>query len=130
MRKLGPLNVSVVCLGTMTWGNQNTEAEAHEQLDVFVDCGGNFVDTAELYPVPPGANNATCPSKLPRARQGSALCSASPQVAAQWWLTPGVCPQARSLQGARRSSSEAGVQSTRTTARSWFWPRKLPDLCR
>ena len=64
MRKLGPLNVSVVCLGTMTWGNQNTEAEAHEQLDAFVACGGNFVDTAELYPVPPGASNTTRTSGL------------------------------------------------------------------
>ena len=38
-------------------GNQNTEAEAHEQLDAFVAAGGNFVDTAELYPIPPGASD-------------------------------------------------------------------------
>lgn len=37
----------------MTWGEQNTEAEAHEQLDLFLSMGGNFIDTAELYPVPP-----------------------------------------------------------------------------
>ena len=37
----------------MTWGEQNTEAEAWEQLDAFVEAGGNFIDTAELYPVPP-----------------------------------------------------------------------------
>ena len=37
----------------MTWGEQNTEAEAREQLDAFVEAGGNFIDTAELYPVPP-----------------------------------------------------------------------------
>ncbi|MCP1673095.1 aryl-alcohol dehydrogenase-like predicted oxidoreductase [Natronocella acetinitrilica] len=47
------LNVSVICLGTMTWGEQNTEAEAHEQLSLAVDQGVNFIDTAELYPVPP-----------------------------------------------------------------------------
>ena len=41
-------------LPTLFAGNQNTEAEAHEQLDAFVAAGGNFVDTAELYPVPPG----------------------------------------------------------------------------
>jgi aryl-alcohol dehydrogenase-like predicted oxidoreductase len=52
-------DVSAVCLGTMTWGNQNTEAEAHEQLDAFVAGGGNFIDTAELYPVPPG-EEITC----------------------------------------------------------------------
>lgn len=47
------LNVSRVCLGTMTWGEQNTEDEAHEQLDYAVDQGINFIDTAEMYPVPP-----------------------------------------------------------------------------
>jgi len=47
------LKVSEVCLGTMTWGEQNTEAEAHEQLDYAVSQGINFIDTAEMYPVPP-----------------------------------------------------------------------------
>jgi aryl-alcohol dehydrogenase-like predicted oxidoreductase len=45
--------VSAVCLGTMTWGEQNTEAEAHAQMDMAVEYGVNFFDTAELYPVPP-----------------------------------------------------------------------------
>lgn len=49
------LNVSEVCLGTMTWGEQNSEAEAHEQLDYAVSQGINFIDTAEMYPVPPNA---------------------------------------------------------------------------
>ena len=47
------LNVSRVCLGTMTWGEQNSEADAHEQLDYAVAEGINFIDTAEMYPVPP-----------------------------------------------------------------------------
>ncbi|MFN3628783.1 MAG: aldo/keto reductase [Casimicrobiaceae bacterium] len=47
------LEVSVIGLGTMTWGEQNTEAEAHAQLDWAVDHGINLVDTAEMYPVPP-----------------------------------------------------------------------------
>jgi len=47
------LAVSEVCLGTMTWGEQNTEAQAHEQLDYAVAQGVNFIDTAEMYPVPP-----------------------------------------------------------------------------
>ena len=57
--KLGytDLNVSVICLGTMTFGEQNTEAEAHEQLDYAVDHGVNFVDTAELYAVPSRPGN-------------------------------------------------------------------------
>lgn len=56
-RRLGrtDLNVSLICLGTMTWGGQNTEAEAHQQLDAAVAVGVNFIDTAEMYPVPPKA---------------------------------------------------------------------------
>jgi aryl-alcohol dehydrogenase (NADP+) len=49
------LHVSKVCLGTMTWGQQNSEREAHEQLDYAVAQGINFIDTAEMYPVPPNA---------------------------------------------------------------------------
>jgi aryl-alcohol dehydrogenase (NADP+) len=49
------LNVSRVCLGTMTWGQQNSEAQAHEQLDYAIAQGINFIDTAEMYPVPPNA---------------------------------------------------------------------------
>src|SRR5271165_1494354 len=49
------LSVSEVCLGTMTWGEQNSEAEAHAQLDYAVAQGINFIDTAEMYPVPPNA---------------------------------------------------------------------------
>lgn len=46
------IKVSKICLGTMTWGNQNTEAEGHVQMDLAFDRGVNFFDTAELYPVP------------------------------------------------------------------------------
>jgi len=55
--KLGSsdLNVSEICLGTMTWGEQNSEKEAHHQLDYAVSRGINFVDAAEMYPVPPRA---------------------------------------------------------------------------
>lgn len=49
------LLVSEICLGTMTWGEQNTEREAHEQLDAAVAAGVNFIDAAEMYPVPPKA---------------------------------------------------------------------------
>ncbi|MGB0879265.1 MAG: NADP(H)-dependent aldo-keto reductase [Polaribacter sp.] len=47
--------VSKICLGTMTWGNQNTEAEGHEQMDYALEKGVNFFDAAELYPVPANA---------------------------------------------------------------------------
>jgi len=46
------IKVSKLCLGSMTWGNQNTEAEGHKQLDYALDHGINFIDTAEMYPVP------------------------------------------------------------------------------
>ncbi|MCU7905311.1 MAG: NADP(H)-dependent aldo-keto reductase [Candidatus Thiodiazotropha sp. (ex Epidulcina cf. delphinae)] len=54
-RSLGHSNikVSALCLGTMTYGEQNSEAEAHSQLDRAFDAGINFIDTAEMYPVPP-----------------------------------------------------------------------------
>jgi len=47
------LNVSVLCLGSMTYGEQNTEQEAYAQLDMALDAGINFIDTAEIYSVPP-----------------------------------------------------------------------------
>ena len=56
-RKLGntDLEISTICLGTMTWGEQNTQEEAFEQMDYALDQGVNFWDTAELYAVPPKA---------------------------------------------------------------------------
>lgn len=45
--------VSKICLGTMTWGQQNTETQAHEQMDMALSEGVNFWDTAEMYPSPP-----------------------------------------------------------------------------
>jgi aryl-alcohol dehydrogenase-like predicted oxidoreductase len=47
------LNVSLLCLGTMTYGEQNNEKEAHEQLDYSIANGINFIDTAEMYAIPP-----------------------------------------------------------------------------
>ncbi len=54
MQQLGrsELVVSALCLGTMTYGEQNTEAQAHDQLDFAVERGVNFIDTAEMYPIP------------------------------------------------------------------------------
>ena len=58
-RKLGitNLNVSSICLGTMTWGTQNSEKDAFEQMDYSLDQGVNFFDTAELYSIPPTAES-------------------------------------------------------------------------
>lgn len=53
-RSLGTsdLKVSQICLGSMTWGQQNTESEGHDQIDLALDHGVNFIDVAEMYPVP------------------------------------------------------------------------------
>jgi len=55
-KKLGSsdLDVSILCLGSMTWGSQNSENEAHAQMDMAQDAGVNFIDTAEMYPTTPG----------------------------------------------------------------------------
>ena len=54
-KKLGntDIKVSLICLGTMTWGEQNSKEEAFAQMDFALDNGINFFDTAELYAVPP-----------------------------------------------------------------------------
>lgn len=56
-RRLGrtDIKVSAICLGTMTWGQQNSEADGHQQMDLALDRGVNFWDTAEMYSVPPRA---------------------------------------------------------------------------
>ncbi len=54
-RKLGDMRVSALCLGTMTFGEQNSEQDAHRQLDLAAERGVNFIDTAEMYPVAPRA---------------------------------------------------------------------------
>ena len=58
-KKLGTtdLEVSLICLGTMTWGTQNSEKDAFEQMDYSITKGINFFDTAELYSVPPNSDS-------------------------------------------------------------------------
>ncbi|MAJ85704.1 MAG: aldo/keto reductase [Candidatus Pelagibacter sp.] len=58
-KKLGTtdIDVSLICLGTMTWGTQNSQIEAFEQMDYSFEKGVNFFDTAELYSVPPNSES-------------------------------------------------------------------------
>ncbi|MGB3774250.1 MAG: aldo/keto reductase [Leeuwenhoekiella sp.] len=58
------IEVSKICLGTMTWGEQNTEAEGHAQLDYAIDQGINFIDTAELYSTPAKAETYGSTEKI------------------------------------------------------------------
>jgi aryl-alcohol dehydrogenase-like predicted oxidoreductase len=93
-RRLGTsdLQVSAVCLGTMTFGQQNSEAEAHAQLDYAVSRGINFIDTAEMYPVPPRAETFTRTESIvgnwlkrqPRDRIVLATKVAGPRRNMQW----------------------------------------------
>jgi aryl-alcohol dehydrogenase-like predicted oxidoreductase len=57
LKKLGRTDIAVteICLGTMTWGVQNSEADAHSQIDYALDAGINFMDTAEVYAIPSSA---------------------------------------------------------------------------
>ena len=65
-KKLGasPLEVSEICLGTMTWGEQNSEADAHAQIAWALDRGINFIDTAEMYPIPPAQKTQGSTEKI------------------------------------------------------------------
>lgn len=68
------LEVSKICLGTMTFGEQNTEAEAHQQLDYALDKGVNFIDTAELYAVPSTETNSGLTEQYIGSWIGSRKC--------------------------------------------------------
>ena len=56
--------VSEICLGTMTWGSQNNQSDADEQLEVAFDAGINFIDTAEMYAIPPNAETYGVTEKI------------------------------------------------------------------
>ncbi|GAB3459464.1 NADP(H)-dependent aldo-keto reductase [Massilia terrae] len=87
------LHVTRVCLGTMTFGQQNTETDAHSQLDYAIERGINFIDTAEMYPVPPhpdtqGATERFIGSWLKKSGKRSDIVIASkiagPNPAINW----------------------------------------------
>lgn len=92
--KLGSsdLQVSEVCLGSMTWGQQNNQAEAHQQIDYALEQGINFIDTAEMYSVPPsketyGATETIIGNWIeanPNKRQDFVLASKIAGVGVPW----------------------------------------------
>ncbi|MDD3518330.1 MAG: NADP(H)-dependent aldo-keto reductase [Chromatiales bacterium] len=86
------LEVSRICLGSMTWGEQNDEREAHEQLDYAVARGINFIDAAEMYPVPPragtqGRTEAYIGSWLERRGRRDDLIIATKAAGPGDWMT-------------------------------------------
>lgn len=93
-RRLGrtQLDVSLICLGTMTWGQQNSEAEAHAQLDYALSQGINFIDTAEMYPTPPkgetqGLTETYIGTWLQRRKNRDKVIIASKVCGAAPWIT-------------------------------------------
>lgn len=71
--------VSAICLGTMTFGEQNTEADGHAQMDYALDRGITMFDAAEIYPVPPkpelkGAPKRSSAAGFPRERPATRSC--------------------------------------------------------
>ena len=91
--KLGQTDIQVsrICLGTMTWGEQNTEKEAHEQLDYAIESGINFIDVAEMYPVPPreetyGLTESYIGNWLSKRKDRDKIILASKVAAKAEWL--------------------------------------------
>ena len=107
------LNVSRVCLGTMTWGEQNSEAEAHQQLDYALAQGINFIDTAEMYPVPPngktqGRTETFLGSWLSRQRRdGLVIATKVAGPGRRDWIRAGRTDLTRGHRRGRRYQSRA-----------------------
>jgi aryl-alcohol dehydrogenase-like predicted oxidoreductase len=89
--KLGAsaLEVSDICLGTMTWGEQNTEAEGHAQIEWALSHGINFIDTAEMYPVPPAQKTQGSTEKIVGAWLGKNKATREKLVIASKIAGPG-----------------------------------------
>ncbi|MES1943198.1 aldo/keto reductase [Salinisphaera sp. PC39] len=113
------LNVSVIGLGTMTFGQQNTEADAHEQIDYALSQGVNFIDTAEMYPVPPraetqGRTEEYIGSWLARhgRREDIILATKATGRSEMTWIRDG--QETRPGRGQLRTALEASLRRLRT----------------
>lgn len=131
-RKLGhsAIEVSAICLGTMTFGQQNTEAEAHRQLDLAVSSGINFIDTAEMYPVPAraetqGRSESFVGSWLSRQRREDLVVAtkiAGPARGMEW-IRSGPRVNARHIQSAVESSLKR-LQTDYIDLYQIHWPER------
>ena len=124
------MNVSKVCLGTMTWGQQNSETEAHEQLDYAVAQGINFIDTAEMYPVPPNAQTqgrtekhlGTWLARQPRARLYIATKVAGP--GRRDWIRGGRTDLTKDVIAEAVETSLARLQTDYIDLYQIHWPQR------
>ena len=124
------MQVSKVCLGTMTWGQQNSEPEAHEQLDYAVAQGVNFIDTAEMYPVPPNAQTQgrteTFIGTWLRRQQRDQLCIAT-KVAGPGrrdWIRGGRTDLTREVIAEAVDTSLARLQTDYIDLYQIHWPQR------
>lgn len=113
MKQLGrtDLQVTEICLGTMTWGAQNSEADAHAQLDYALEQGINFIDTAEGYAVPMSAesfgkteNHIGSWFKKSGARDKIILASKISGGGRQKWIRDGAAPTRQNIREALEAS--------------------------
>ncbi len=126
------MQVSLLGLGTMTWGEQNTEREAHQQLDAAAAAGINFIDTAELYPVPPrsetqGRTEEYLGSWLAQRKDRDQFIIATKAVAVSDWLPYVRGGKARLDRVNLRAALEAGLRRLRTDYVDLYqlhWPER------
>ncbi|MCZ4304962.1 aldo/keto reductase [Zoogloeaceae bacterium G21618-S1] len=125
------LEVSRVCLGTMTFGQQNTEAEAHAQLDLARAAGVNFIDTAELYAVPARAETYGASERIvgtwlrrqPRDRIVLATKVAGPARGLQWIRGGPLALDAANIQAAIEGSLRR-LQTDYVDLYQLHWPER------
>jgi len=129
------LDVSTVCLGTMTFGEQNNEAEAHAQLDLAVERGINFIDTAEMYPVPPcaqtyGRTETILGNWLARRPRGNLVIAT--KIAGPGrrpWVRDGRTNLTRSIIAEAADASLARLRIDRIDLYQIHWPqRNVPNF--
>ena len=138
-RKLGRtgLDVTSICLGTMTWGQQNTEAEGHAQLDLAIGRGINFIDTAEMYSIPPKAETQGSTERIIgtwlKSRGGRERIVIASKVAGRSsndWLRPGGKP-ARLDEANIRYAVEGSLKRLQTDYIDLYqlhWPDRVVSL--
>lgn len=129
------LRVSSVCLGTMTFGQQNSEAEAHEQLDYAFAQGINFIDTAEMYPVPPKAETAGATERIigtwlkHQARERVVLATKAAGAGRIDWIRDGNLKFDRKNLRAAVESSLVRLQTDYIDLYQLHWPdRNVPTF--
>jgi len=123
------IGVSDWCLGTMTWGNQTPEADAHRQMDMALDAGIDFVDTAEMYPVNPvraetaGRSEEILGNWIARTGRRQEIVVATKLAGPGPILRPGTVPDGRIL----REAVEASLKRLRTDVIDLYqlhWPAR------